>query len=128
MGIGSILVERGLIDSSQLDEAIEEQKRTGERLDRVMVRMGLIDDNKVLEAIGTHFQMPIIDLEQVEVDAAATLGADSLSYLPVEEMDRVFQTSRCAACFDGSYPQELNSAERAQIASDRRCAQKSEPS
>ena len=68
MGIGSILVERGLIDSSQLDEAIEEQKRTGERLDRVMVRMGLIDDNKVLEAIGIHFQMPIIDLEQVEVE------------------------------------------------------------
>jgi general secretion pathway protein E/type IV pilus assembly protein PilB len=68
VGIGSILIERGLIDSSQLDEAIEEQKRTGERLDRVMVRMGLIRDDEVLEAIGTHFEMPIIDLEGVEVE------------------------------------------------------------
>ena len=52
----------------QLGEAIDEQKRTGERLDRVMVRMGFVGDNQVLEAIGRHFEMPIVDLEHVEVD------------------------------------------------------------
>lgn len=76
MGIGSILVERGLIDSIQLDEAIDEQKRTGERLDRVMVRMGFVDDDQVLDAIGHHFEMPIVDLERVEV------GEEILSLLP----------------------------------------------
>ena len=68
MGIGTIMIERGLIDQAQLEEAIEEQKRTGERLDRVMVRMGLVADDQVLEAIGSHFEMPIIDLERIEVD------------------------------------------------------------
>ena len=68
MGIGSIMIERGLIDHSQLDEAIDEQKRTGERLDRVMIRMGLVGNSQVLEAIGSHFEMPIIDLERIEVD------------------------------------------------------------
>jgi len=68
VGIGTILVDRGLIDSAQLDEAVDEQKRTGERLDRVMVRLGLVGNTEVLEAIGSHFEMPIIDLEQVEVD------------------------------------------------------------
>ena len=52
MGIGTILVERGLITESQLDEAIADQKRTGERLDHVLVRLGCVDADKVLEAIG----------------------------------------------------------------------------
>ena len=68
MGIGTILNQKGLIDDAQLSDAIEEQKRTGERLDRVLVRMGFIGDAEVLKAIGTHFEMPIVDLETIEVD------------------------------------------------------------
>ena len=68
MGIGTILNQKGLIDDAQLSDAIEEQKRTGERLDRVLVRMGFIGDAEVLKAIGTHFEMPIVDLESIEVD------------------------------------------------------------
>ena len=76
MGIGTILNQKGLIDDAQLSEAIEEQKRTGERLDRVLVRLGFIDVAEVLKAIGTHFEMPIVDLETLEVDE------DTLRTLP----------------------------------------------
>ena len=68
MGIGTILVERGLITESQLDEAITDQKRTGERLDHVLVRLGCVDADKVLEAIGRQFDMEIVDLSEIEVD------------------------------------------------------------
>ena len=68
MGIGTILVERGLITESQLDEAIADQKRTGERLDHVLVRLGCVDADKVLEAIGRQFDMEIVDLSEIEVD------------------------------------------------------------
>ncbi len=68
MGIGTILVDRGLISSEQLNEAIEEQKRTGERLDHVLVRLGHVAPEDVLVAIGQQFDMPIIDLSEIEVE------------------------------------------------------------
>ncbi len=68
MGVGTILLERGLIDSEQLDQAIEEQNRTGERLDHVMVRLGHVSSSDVLEVIGQQFALPIVDLDSIKVD------------------------------------------------------------
>ena len=68
MGIGTILLERGLISESQLEEAIAEQKRTGERLDHALVRLGHVGPDRVLEAIGRQFDMPIVDLSEIDVD------------------------------------------------------------
>ena len=67
MGIGTILLERGLISDEELSDAIGEQKRTGERLDAVLVRLGFVSQHEVLEAIGQQFAMPIVDLDQIEV-------------------------------------------------------------
>ncbi len=68
MGIGTILLERGLIDDRQLADAIAEQQRSGERLDHVLVRLGHVRSGEVLEAIGHQLAMPIVDLQGVEVD------------------------------------------------------------
>ena len=59
------------------------------------------------------------DLDALEQEAAASLGADSLTYLPVAALDSVFGTQRCAACFDGAYPLNVSADERACIARDR---------
>ena len=67
MGIESILLERGLIAQEQLDEAIVEQNRTGERLDHVLVRLGYVKSTDVLEVISQQFAMPIVDLNSIEV-------------------------------------------------------------
>lgn len=67
MGIGSILLERGLIGEEQLEQAIGEQNRTGERLDHVLVRLGFVSSIDVLEAIGKQFAMPIVDLNSIDV-------------------------------------------------------------
>jgi len=66
VGLGSILVERGLISADQLREAIDEQNQTGERLDQVLVRLGHITSGDVLQAIGQQFAMPIVDLSAVD--------------------------------------------------------------
>ena len=78
MGIGTILVDRGLISAEQLDEAIDEQKRSGERLDHVLVRLGYVVPEQVLEAIGRQFDMPIVDLSEIQVDE------DVLQMLPAK--------------------------------------------
>ena len=100
MGVGSILVERGLIDQEQLEQAIEEQNRTGERLDHVMVRLGLVSSSAVLEVIGQQFALPIVDLNTIEVDA------DVLKLLPPKlvfkqrcvPIGRKDETLRVATC------------------------------
>ncbi len=62
------------------------------------------------------------DLPSVELQAAQALGADSLTYLPVEALDESFGSTRCAACFDGCYPTEVSPADREAICADRRVA------
>jgi len=76
MGIGSILVDRGLINDEGLVHAIDEQNRTGERLDHVLVRLGLVTQPQILEAIGQQFAMPIVDLNTIDPDD------DTLAALP----------------------------------------------
>lgn len=63
-------------------------------------------------------------LEEVEIAAAKELGADSLTYLPIEEVDKVYGGSRCAACFDGCYPQPLSDKDKEGIIGDRLSVQK----
>ena len=92
MGIGSILVERGLITDDDPAAAIAEQNRTGERLDQVLVRLGCVTTGQVLEAIGQQFAMPIVDLSAIEVkpDVLGTLPAKlvaSMGVVPTAEPD-----------------------------------------
>jgi type IV pilus assembly protein PilB len=68
MGIGTILLERGMITRAQLEEALAIQKRDGSRLDRALVKLGFVSQDDVLKAIGEQFDMPIIDLAGLQVD------------------------------------------------------------
>ena len=57
---------------------------------------------------------------EVERRLAAHLGLDSLTYLPLEGLERAFPHGRCAACFDGNYPLELTTAQQQWLERDRR--------
>jgi type II secretory ATPase GspE/PulE/Tfp pilus assembly ATPase PilB-like protein len=78
MGIGVLLLERGLITKEQLEAALAQQRATGERLDRVLVTMGLVTRGQVLHAIGDQFHMPVIDL------ATTAVEPDVLEMLPAK--------------------------------------------
>jgi len=78
MGIGVILEERGLISHEQLDAAIDEQRRSGERLDRVLVRLGFVSADDVLCALGDQFHLPVVDL------ATTAVAQDVLNTLPAQ--------------------------------------------
>src|SRR5262245_59806289 len=68
VGVGSILLERGLVNQDQLEQAVAEQNRTGERLDHGLVRLGLVSSTDVLQVLGHQFELPIVDLNAIEVD------------------------------------------------------------
>jgi general secretion pathway protein E/type IV pilus assembly protein PilB len=70
MGIAALLLDRGIITRPQLDEAIAEQRASGERLDRVLVRKGMVSQEQVLQVIGDQLHMPVVDLRTVAIDQA----------------------------------------------------------
>ena len=79
MGVGLILIDQGVISSDQLDAAIAEQRSSGERLDRVLVRMGFASRRSVVQAMGEQFHLPVVDIAEAQVDDE-TLGAIPASF------------------------------------------------
>jgi adsorption protein B len=64
--LGDLLLENRLISALQLNEALSEQKRTGERLGRVLVRMGYLSEQEFL-----RYYAQLVGLEAREVDPYA---------------------------------------------------------
>lgn len=46
--LGSLLVERGLLSREQLEQALAEQKKSGEKLGKVLVRLGFVKERDIL--------------------------------------------------------------------------------
>jgi len=66
--IGNMLVSSGIITEEQLKEALEEQKKTGERLLDILKRLGSIDEETLAKIIAKQWGYPYIDLSTVEID------------------------------------------------------------
>ena len=66
--IGNVLISNGIITEEQLKKALEEQKRTGERLLDVLKRLGVIDEETLAKIIAKQWGYPYIDLSTVEID------------------------------------------------------------
>ncbi|QYU66914.1 hypothetical protein J4558_18400 [Leptolyngbya sp. 15MV] len=73
--MGALLLKRGLLSQDQLERALTEQRSTGQRLDRVLIRQGHVTREQVLAAIGEQFHMPVVDLDTVLVEPAPSAGA-----------------------------------------------------
>ncbi len=66
--LGQILVDLGHINDDQLWDILEEQKQSpGTVIGQVAVRMGLLTQAQVTEALAEQWGMPIINLEETNV-------------------------------------------------------------
>ena len=65
--LGEILVNQGLIKPDQLTKALDEQRRSGQRLTPILVKSGLVKEIQILKAMERHFQTPGIDLASFPV-------------------------------------------------------------
>ena len=57
--LGAILVQCGVLTEEQLAFALDEQKRTGEQIDEVIVRLGLALASSVAQALATQHGSPL---------------------------------------------------------------------
>lgn len=69
--IGNMLVDARLITKDGLEKAIIEQKKTGEQFSKVLIRLGLIDEEGLVSFLGSKFNVPYIDLSKTPIDLVA---------------------------------------------------------
>ncbi len=83
--LGDILVEQGVISPLQLDEALQRQRLTGDMLGRVLVTMGLCEEQDIIESLGVQSGMERIDLSKVKIseEVIRTVTADVAKFYSV---------------------------------------------
>jgi hypothetical protein len=78
--IGTVLVESGAIDESQLQAALAEQKVSGKRLGEVLIDSGAITWNALAHAIAA--QVDALDVNGVEEPAPSLAAAPAAAPPP----------------------------------------------
>jgi len=66
--LGDLFVREGLITREQLDEALVEGRRDGDRLGYTLVKLGFVDEEQLTRMLARQYRVPAVDLERVEVD------------------------------------------------------------
>ena len=65
--LGELLVKKSLITEAQLKVALEEQKERNERLGNVLVQLGYIDENKLIEVLAEQLNVKVITVNDVKI-------------------------------------------------------------
>jgi len=66
--LGELLCKMGVISEDQLNEAIEEQKRTGEKLGKILVRMGTLTSLALVDALSIQLGITKIHPKKDMID------------------------------------------------------------
>src|SRR2546429_208214 len=66
--LGEILVRQNFMTQAELEQALEEQRKTGRRLGRVIAEKGYANERQIAEAVASQLNIPFLDLGQYELD------------------------------------------------------------
>jgi len=71
--LGDLLLEGGLISKEQLDEALEIQKKTGEKLGQVLLNQNYVTQQDIIKVLEFQLGISHVDLEKYNIDSSACL-------------------------------------------------------
>ena len=60
--LGDALIQEGLINEEQLQQALALQKKSGKRLGTVLVEMHLVTEQDIVQILSKQLKIPFIDL------------------------------------------------------------------
>jgi MSHA biogenesis protein MshE len=66
--IGNLLVQEKLISQEQLSLALEQQKRTGRKLGRVLIENGFATEEAISEALAKQLKIPYLNLKHYNIN------------------------------------------------------------
>ncbi len=70
-GLGNILAELNVFTAEQLNEALAEQKQSGEKLGRILVNRGIVSELQLIMALEHTLGIPHVQLSKVNIDPEA---------------------------------------------------------
>ena len=78
--LGELLIEAGLIDPAKLEEALKQQKTSGERLGETLIRLGGVTERDIARTVATQFALPYLAVSQYFIPK------EILALLPSQEL------------------------------------------
>jgi len=66
--IGDYLRSKGLITQDQLNEALEEQKRSGRKIGEILIKKGYISEDNFTMALSEQLGIPFVDVANYRID------------------------------------------------------------
>src|SRR5262249_50544133 len=69
--LGELLIEAKLLTPAQLDQAIAEQRKTGQLLGATLIRLKLLTEKDLMGLLQRQLGLPLVDLETLPVDEQA---------------------------------------------------------
>ncbi|MDR1759308.1 MAG: Flp pilus assembly complex ATPase component TadA [Fibrobacter sp.] len=73
MRIGELLIKQGYINETQLEKALEEQKRLGTRLGKTIVKLGYMSEERLIEVLSSQLEVPYVKLDNFTIDPAVAV-------------------------------------------------------
>ena len=105
--LGAALLEQGLLRPEQLNEALAEQKRTGQMLGRVLVDNNYVTEEQIAQAVSQQLGVAYVDLRRFEVQPQTV---QLLTELQARRFHALVLESRDDACLVGVVdPSDLRS-------------------
>jgi type II secretory ATPase GspE/PulE/Tfp pilus assembly ATPase PilB-like protein len=70
--LGQLLVSAGLLEEADMERATREQEsHPGERIGETLIRLGLVSEKTLAQALSEKFHVPLLDLDECRIDPAA---------------------------------------------------------
>lgn len=66
--LGTILLNMGVIDTSQLEEALRRQQETGERLGETLEQLKYATAEDIIAALAQKFNLPVVDPSTMKIE------------------------------------------------------------
>jgi type II secretion system protein E len=96
--LGQILVAQNELDPDDLERALREHHKTGERIGTVLISMGLVSEETILRALAKQLAIPYVRLSDVKIprDVIARVPAKIVTHyrlIPVAQNNGTLQVA-----------------------------------
>ncbi len=96
--LGQILVASGKLDPDDLDMALREHHKTGERVGAVLTKMGLVTEEDVLDALAQQLNLSYVRLSDITIpeDVISSVKAKLVThynFVPVEKTPNMLKVA-----------------------------------
>jgi MSHA biogenesis protein MshE len=66
--LGDLLIQHELITQEQLNNALEEQGKTGRKLGSILIDLGYVAESQMLNRLADHLEIAFIDIDKRRID------------------------------------------------------------